>query len=99
MLNILEEHWKGGYPVKFDQYGICTVYELFWKDLPHCNIFNCFTPDLLHQLPKGIFKDHLVKWCTAVVGEAGVYACFKAMNSYPGLCHFKKGNAMDRNRA
>jgi len=90
-LDILEEHRKGGDPVKFDQYGIRPVYEPFWKDLPHSNIFNSFTPDLLHQLHKGVFKDHLVKWCTAVMGEAEVDARFKAMSSYSGLRHFKKG--------
>jgi hypothetical protein len=90
-LDILEEHRKGGDPVKFDQYGIRAVYDPFWKDLPLSNIFQCFTSDLLHQLHKGVFKDHLVKWCTAVMGEAEVDARFKAMNSYPGLRHFKKG--------
>ena len=90
-LDILEEHRKGGDPVKFDQYGIRAIYEPFWKDLPHSKIFHSFTPDLLHQLHKGVFKDHLVKWCTAVMGEAEVDARFKAMSPYPGLRHFKKG--------
>ena len=90
-LDVLEEHQRGGDPVKFDQYGIRAVYEPFWKNLPHSNIFQSFSPDLLHQLHKGVFKDHLVKWCTAVMGEAEVDARFKAMCSYPGLRHFKKG--------
>ena len=90
-LDILEEHRKGGDPVKFDEYGMRPIYEPFWKDLPHSNIFKSFTPDLLHQVHKGVFKDHLVKWCIAVMGEAEVDARFKAMSSYPGLRHFKKG--------
>ena len=90
-LEVLEEHRRGGDPVKYDQYGIRAVYEPFWKNLPHTNIFQSFTPDLLHQLHKGVFKDHLVKWCTAVMGEAEVDARFKAMSSFPGLLHFRKG--------
>ncbi|KAK0492660.1 hypothetical protein EDD18DRAFT_1310785 [Armillaria luteobubalina] len=61
--------------------------------LPHCNIFHCFTPNLLHQLHKGIFKDHLVKWSTkaAEATKAEVNRRYMAMPRHPDLRHFKKG--------
>lgn len=65
----------------------------FWTDLPHCNIFHCFTPNLLHQLHKGVFKDHLVKWSTkaAEATKAEVDRRYMAMPRHPDLHHFKKG--------
>ena len=68
----------------------------FWKDLPHCNIFSCLMPDMLHQLHKGMFKDHISKWAMqSVEGEWGeIDACFQAMSHHSTLWHFKKGISM-----
>jgi hypothetical protein len=87
----LERRRSGQHPIEFDEYGLRAVYKPFWTNLPHTNIFMAFTPDLLHQLHKGVFKDHLVKWCLDIVGEDEIDARFKTIPDYPGLRHFKKG--------
>ncbi|KAI6013490.1 hypothetical protein PISMIDRAFT_64138, partial [Pisolithus microcarpus 441] len=76
---------------KFDIQGLHTVYKPFWKDLPFTDIFACITPNILHQLHKGVFHDHLVQWCTSLMGEKEIDVRFQAMTRFPTLCHFKKG--------
>ncbi|KAG6818528.1 hypothetical protein H0H93_004273 [Arthromyces matolae] len=90
-LRTLQEHRRGQEPPKFEKEGLRAIYRPFWHNLPHCNIFTCFTPDLLHQIHKGVFKDHFVKWCSSIMGEQEIDARFKAMADHPGLRHFKKG--------
>ncbi|KAG2069776.1 hypothetical protein BDR04DRAFT_1128746 [Suillus decipiens] len=45
---------------------------------PQADIYHLITPNLLHQIIKGTFKDHLVSWITAVA-------------SFTGLHHFPQG--------
>ncbi|KAK0183857.1 hypothetical protein F5146DRAFT_1106274 [Armillaria mellea] len=68
----------------WESMGIWLVVNPFWRHLPFSNIFQSFTLDLLHQLHKGMFKDHLVKWCSQLISE-------QDMTGHPGLHHFKNG--------
>ncbi|KAI6004577.1 hypothetical protein EDC04DRAFT_2611630 [Pisolithus marmoratus] len=82
---------RNGQSRKFNDEGLHAMYKPFWKDLPFTNIFTCITPNILHQLHKGIFDDHLLQLCINIVREKEVDVHFQAMNRYPGLCHFAKG--------
>jgi len=37
-------------------------FQLFMNAFPHADIHELLAPDLLHQLIKGAFKDHIISW-------------------------------------
>lgn len=41
----------------------------FTNDFPRADIYRIITPDLLHQVIKGTFKDHLVTWVGIYLGK------------------------------
>ncbi|KAG8720172.1 hypothetical protein FRC09_010014 [Ceratobasidium sp. 395] len=80
----------------FHDQGLKPFGKPFWADLPHTNIFTCLTPDILHQLHKGVFKDHLMKWCLQLIERAdknldNVDYRYMAMPDHSNLRHFSSG--------
>ncbi|CAE6475454.1 unnamed protein product [Rhizoctonia solani] len=92
----LEAHDYGHTSALYDSQGLKPFGKPFWADLPHTNIFHCLTPDILHQLHKGVFKDHLMDWCLKLIkrtdGSAdNVDYRFKAIPKHSALRHFSSG--------
>jgi Plavaka transposase len=52
--------------------SLMTRSQPFTSDFPRGNIYQMISPDLLHQVIKGTFKDHLVTWiCEYLVIQHG----------------------------
>jgi hypothetical protein len=66
-------------------------YQPFWMDLPFAKLYTSIAPDLLHQIYTRIFKDHLLKWGTQLVGVTRMDAHFKSMPRAEGIRHFPEG--------
>ncbi|KAG8730593.1 hypothetical protein FRC10_002580 [Ceratobasidium sp. 414] len=88
-LDALKQHFAGN-SGSVDILGIRPNHP-FWADLPFVNISNCITPDILHQLNKGVFRDHVVKWCRSIIGKREVDRRIKGMPRFAGLRHFTQG--------
>ncbi|KAI6031143.1 hypothetical protein PISMIDRAFT_57563, partial [Pisolithus microcarpus 441] len=86
----------------WDQYGVVGDLTPFTNDFPHADIYKMLTPDLLHQIIKGVFKDHLVTWIGEYLkithGEAeanrildDIDRRIAAVPLYPNLRRFPEG--------
>ena len=47
---------------------ILKNYKPFTASFPQANIHELIAPDLLHQIIKGVFKDHIVTWVVEWMG-------------------------------
>ncbi|KAJ7630322.1 hypothetical protein FB45DRAFT_978715 [Roridomyces roridus] len=96
-VKLMRKEARGFKPDGFKKHGLRLV-NPFWKDLPHCNIFQCFTPDILHQLHNGVL-DHIVKWSTASLdpsyseedAKSEIDFRFRSIPNHPSLRHFRLG--------
>jgi hypothetical protein len=60
----------------------------FWLDLPFVNLHAAITPDLLHQIYAGMYKDHIKKWSKQLVGETRLDRRFQVMMHAQGIWYF-----------
>ncbi|KIL57407.1 hypothetical protein M378DRAFT_188439 [Amanita muscaria Koide BX008] len=88
--------------ILWSQYGIVNGITPFTGEFPYADIHELISPDILHQLIKGIFKDHLVTWVedyiklvhpkhAAVKILAEIDRRIAAAPYFPDLRRFKEG--------
>ncbi|KAJ3995443.1 hypothetical protein F5050DRAFT_1808660 [Lentinula boryana] len=86
----------------WDDYGIVADLRPFTASFPQADIHELISPDLLHQLIKGTFKDHLVEWVFEYLDltypkkeseerKADIDRCIATTTPYPGLQNFHEG--------
>ncbi|KAF8997257.1 hypothetical protein BDQ17DRAFT_1391906 [Cyathus striatus] len=92
----------GNHRALWDGYGIIANIVPFTSSFPRADIHELIAPDLLHQIIKGTFKDHLVDWvmdyinithgkreAECIIGE--IDHQIAAVPLFPGLRHFPQG--------
>ena len=90
-----DDFYNPGTSYIFHDDNLWSCYPPFWKSLQHTNIFLSFTPDLLHQIHKGVFKSHTFEWALTLaknVGRKGeIDRQFIMMLEHPAIHMFPHG--------
>ncbi|KAI0722800.1 hypothetical protein C8Q76DRAFT_793807 [Earliella scabrosa] len=89
--DILRRTAEGESLDEYTTQGLRPVGRPFWAELPHTDIFACITPDILHQIHKGVIKDYIIKWAQKLLGKEELDARFAMLSQSHGLRHFGKG--------
>ncbi|KAI0310520.1 hypothetical protein OF83DRAFT_1178460, partial [Amylostereum chailletii] len=86
----------------WDTFGLAPGVKPFTDHFPRADIHELLSPDLLHQVIKGTFKDHLVVWVLEYIKannsarEANLIIDdidrrLRSVPAFPGLRRFKQG--------
>ncbi|KAI6102381.1 hypothetical protein EDD16DRAFT_1696647 [Pisolithus croceorrhizus] len=88
--------------VLWQKYGIVDDILPFTASFPHANFHELIAPDILHQIIKGTFKDHLVSWVETYLKKhykndfaavlADIDCRIVVVPPFPGLQHFSQGH-------
>jgi hypothetical protein len=81
---------RRGYSFTRDNLGLRPTLP-FWAKLPFANGHSSAVPDLLHQMHKGVFKDHLVNRWAHIMGARTLDRHLMGLPRFSGLRHFKYG--------
>ncbi|KZV62312.1 hypothetical protein PENSPDRAFT_692611 [Peniophora sp. CONT] len=88
--------------ILWDAFGIAPGVTPFTEHFPRADIHELTAPDLLHQVIKGTFKDHLVEWVLTYIRTnntkdraaeiiADIDERLRCCPAFPGLRRFKQG--------
>ncbi|KAG9093118.1 hypothetical protein FS749_015043 [Ceratobasidium sp. UAMH 11750] len=83
-------HQQQGYSLTRHNLGLRPVWP-YWANLPFATGHTSFVPDLLHQVHRGMFKDHLLTRWIHILGEKTIDERLMGMPRFPGIRHFKTG--------
>ncbi|KAF8269032.1 hypothetical protein EI94DRAFT_1771396 [Lactarius quietus] len=72
--------------ILWDAFGIYEDVMPFTYNFPHANIHKLISSDLLHQVIKGIFKDHLVSY--NLLHRIAIVPLFPGLWWFPDRCNF-----------